>query len=493
MDERLASRRRWWPTAGTLRDRWLEIAAYVVFAVADLFLSFWGQPHSVRFNDSATYMTVSFTGSSGRLWFVPLMFRLAGDDVWRVVLQTFVGVACWCLLAGQVAKGLVTRAGRLAGVAVTLLLALTPEVVQWNRAILSESLAISMSALLLAAGFWFARQPGWWSLGGLCTTALAWAFCRQVQALVVVLLVVPLVVLVVRWPGRRALCLTGAVAIAGLAVWGITDSVQPGAIPRFNSIAIIRYRAGTDPAEMTYLRHHGLPEKAPLRSPIPFARVGLPVNVTEHADSKDMVRLIKDPALVTWVDHHWDDVYAGYLLSHPGEALGPPVANAPYLMTVNPDYVRAIELPPWLSDAVYGDTATYLLVLASLAAVSVVLAAVRRRVTPFMAVCLLAVGFDYVWTVAVWNLSASELSRLYEPGAVIAHLVLALLVISAAEGLARRHPADGQVGPVTISTEMASTARSTADSVRRRSPTRDSGPASASGTSNRMAIWSPAR
>ena len=237
--------------AGTLRDRWLEITAYGLFAAADLFLSFWGQPHSVRFNDSATYMTVSLTGSSGRLWFVPLVFRLAGGDVGRVVLQTLVGVACWCALAEQVAQGLSTRVGRLVGVMVTLLLALTPEVVQWNRAILSESLALSMSALLLAASFWFARRPGWWSLGGLCATALAWAFCRQVQALVVVLLAVPLLVLVVRWPGRRALCLTGAVVIAGLAVWGIADSVQPGAISRFNSIAIIRYRAGTDPAELS--------------------------------------------------------------------------------------------------------------------------------------------------------------------------------------------------------------------------------------------------
>ncbi|HEY5244712.1 MAG TPA: hypothetical protein VIJ60_03510 [Acidimicrobiales bacterium] len=493
MDERLTSRRRRRPTVGTLRDRWLEIAAYVLFAAADLFLSFWGQPHSVRFNDSATYMTVSFTGSSGRLWFVPLMFRLAGDDTWRVVLQTLVGVACWCLLAEQVARGLVARVGRFAGVAVTLLLALTPEVVQWNRAILSESLAISMSALLLAAGFWFARRPGWWSLGGLCATALAWAFCRQVQALVVVLLAVPLLVLAVRWPGRRALCLTGAVVMVGLAAWGIADSVQPGAISRFNSIAVIRYRAGTDPAELAYLRRHGLPEVAPLRRPIPFARVGLPVNVTEHANSKDMVRLVEDPALATWVDHHWDDVYAGYLLSHPGQALGPPVANAPYLMTGNPDYVQAIELPSWLSDVVYGDTATYLLVLVSLAAVLVILAAVRRRVTPFMAVCLLAVGFDYVWTVAVWNLSASELLRLYEPEAVIAHLILALLVVAAVERLMRRQSADDQVDAEIISTEMASTATSTADSVRRRSPTRDSGPASASGTSNRMAIWSPAR
>jgi len=424
--------------AGTLRDRWLEIAAYVLFAAADLFLSFWGQPHSVRFNDSATYMTVSFTGSSGRLWFVPLVFRLAGDDIGRVVLQTLVGVACWCLLAEQVAKGLVTRAGRLAGVAVTLLLALTPEVVQWNRAILSESLTISMSALLLAASFWFARRPGWWSLGGLCATALAWAFCRQVQALVVVLLAVPLLVLVVRWPGRRALCLTGAVVIAGLAVWGIADSVQPGAISRFNSIAIIRYRAGTDPAELTYLRRNGLPEVAPLRRPIPFVQVGLPVDVTEHADSEDMVRLTEDPTLVAWVDQHWDDVYAGYLLSHPGEALGPPVANAPDLMTVNPDYVQAVALPSWLSDAVYGDTSTYLLVLASMAAVLVVLAAVRRRLTPFMVVCLLAVGFDYVWTVAVWNLSASELPRLYEPEAVVAHLVLALMALAGLESLVPR-------------------------------------------------------
>ncbi|MGH9101917.1 MAG: hypothetical protein ACRDYD_02885 [Acidimicrobiales bacterium] len=68
-----------------------------------MFLSLAGWPHVGIFNDSATYLYPSLGGSSGRLWFVPLVFWLAGSNGSRVVVQTVVGAGCWLVLAAAVA------------------------------------------------------------------------------------------------------------------------------------------------------------------------------------------------------------------------------------------------------------------------------------------------------------------------------------------------------------------------------------------------------
>lgn len=428
------------------------------YVAGDLFLSLVGQPHVAVFNDSVTYLHPSLMGSTGRLWFVPALYWLAVSDEGRVVLQTVVGIGCWLALAAAAAGALATRAARLIAFAAILVIASTPEVVQWNRAILSESLAISVTVALLAASVWLVRRRSWWSLAVWLVAVLAWTFSRQVQALVVAVLAVPLLVAAARAKGRRAVCLVGASAVLGFAAWGIVASLQATSIARFNAVAIVRYRAGTNPAELRYFEAHGLPMVAPLRSPIPFEPSGLPVNVTQHANPADMTRLLSDQTLVRWVDHHWDAVYARYLIGHPSTDLGPPVIEAPTLMTMNPGYVQGPEMPTWLVDAVYGTSPSYLIVLFGLGVAGLVATAWRRRAGSLLWLAAGAVVFDCLWCAAVWNLSASELPRLYDPEAVVAHVLLDLLVVVALDSWwGRGRGRHGAARPSTASTAQGST------------------------------------
>ncbi|MGH9088571.1 MAG: hypothetical protein ACRDYZ_10775 [Acidimicrobiales bacterium] len=413
-----------------LRRHWPELALGAGYVAANLSLSLTGRPHVAIFNDSATYLVPSFTGSSGRLWFVPVLYWLAGSDGARVVLQTVVGTCCWLALAAVLARMLTARALRRAGVGIVLLVGLSPEVVQWNRAILSESLAISVSVALLAASIWLLARRSWCALAVWLTLVLAWAFSRQVQALIVVVLAFPLLVMAVRRPAVRKKYLVGAAAVVAIASWGVVASLQASSITRFNAIAIVRYRVETHPGELQYLEARGLPMVAPLRAPIPFGPAGLPVNVTEHANPTDMTHLLASPQLVDWIDQRWDGVYARYLVTHPATALGPPIANAPALMTVDPGYVQGKELPVWLLDVTYGASPAYLLVLFGLAVIVAVAAGARGRASATLWLLGAALAFDYLWCAAVWNLSASELPRLYDPQAVVAHVLLDALLLA---------------------------------------------------------------
>src|SRR5262249_36509461 len=124
-----------------------------LYSAAFAFLRLWsivGRP-VIRYPDSASYFYVDFLGhaAGGRSPTVPLLYTALWSDRARVAAQVIVGIACWSTLAFAVAKSLrhpyVARAGAL----LVLLLGATIQVTEWDQIILSESLSISLTALLL--------------------------------------------------------------------------------------------------------------------------------------------------------------------------------------------------------------------------------------------------------------------------------------------------------------------------------------------------------
>ena len=177
-----------------------------------------------------------------------------------------------------------------------LLLALTAPVIQWNRAVLSESIAISLTVLLLAAWLAFARRMDGKSTAALLVVTVLWTFTRQDQAFVVFILFVPFAFVTWLRPQARRVALVGLLGVALIGIWGTATALQGSKSRAELQLAgIVQFRAATNPGEMTYLRNHGLPRTSALKLPPPFTTVGQPVNVTQFADPFAQYRLGDDP------------------------------------------------------------------------------------------------------------------------------------------------------------------------------------------------------
>jgi hypothetical protein len=155
---------------------------------------------------------VSLTGHSPRLWGVPVFYALLGNDSLRAVGQWAIATLAWSTMAA-VAWGLLrTTAARFAGTGAVLLLALHDVVGNWDFAMLSESLSISLGvlafALLLRFAFPGPRATGSLpALVGLTVAGFWWTFTRPDIRVFTVFLVLALVLVAYRsrrWAGAIA-------------------------------------------------------------------------------------------------------------------------------------------------------------------------------------------------------------------------------------------------------------------------------------------------
>jgi hypothetical protein len=439
------------------------VVCYTAFAVTYVALSSASTPHVYdSYPDSHTYLSVSFLGHAERLWTIPMLYYFGGTSAGRVALQIVIGAACWITLAVQVGRVLQVRIIRLIAQAVILLIALCAPVLQWNRIILSESLSISLTALLLAVSLALARRMDVRAVAAFLAVAVLWTFARQVQAFVVFALAIPFLIVAWRRPEVRRVALIGALGIGVICVWGTvtalqTSSVSPNGIAATNPseaqlAGIIQFRAISSPEEIRYFHSHGLPYTSALEFPPPFTSVGQPVNVTQFADPYSEYLLADDPAFKRWADEKGQSVYLKYLISHPWSTVSQPVIHAPQLMTMNPDYIATPALPSWATTLVYGnlnsvaepDTPSgaprssdpiYALVLVSVAAVLLVLVAVRRRLTSAIWVAVCGMVFVALWAIAIWSFATTELPREFIEPAVLFHVTAVVLIASALDSL----------------------------------------------------------
>ena len=424
------------------------------FGIAYLALSWAGTPRVFdNFPDSHTYLPISFLGHADRLWTIPLIYFVGSSSAGRVALQTGIGLACWITLAIQIGRMINIRAIRWASQVFVLLLALTAPVIQWNRAVLSESIAISLTVLLFATWLAFARRMDMRSTAALLVVTVLWTFTRQDQAFVVFVLFVPFAFTAWLRPQARRVALVGLLGVALIGIWGTATALQGSRSRAELQLAgIVQFRAATDPGEMTYLRNHGLPRTSALKLPPPFTTVGQPVNVTQFADPFAQYRLGDDPQFKRWAVTQGDTVLLKYFATHPWTTVSQPLFHAPQLMTMNPDYIRVPALPQWASTVVYGNLSSiavpnapqgpprssdpiYLVVVVGLGAVLFVLCALRRRLSRASWVALGGLAFAAVWTLAIWNLAATELPREFIPPAVLVHVAAIVMIATSLDSL----------------------------------------------------------
>jgi hypothetical protein len=384
--------------------------------------------HAFVYADSIDYETLDFTGHARRPWVTPLLYHLVSDPALRIALQASIGAVCWSFLAVQAAQ--LTRDRRVRwGLLVTVLaLSLTTTVTNWDTAMLSESLALSFTALVLGALAACARRPGLpWAAGVLVAWVL-WIWTRQAHLVASVLATVALgVVLAVllarrrKVPGHLLLLVPGVAVITLVAGFTYSRNTE---IVHFNLAMVIGNRVLPDPERVDWYLDHGMPRS----------------EVVTRGQAVAPQELLADRRFSHWIDTEGTGTYAKDLLEHPWRRVTEPLESMvsdrpPFGQLDRPDEVMLASpdsygvgrevLPRFVEELLFDPGHAGMVVL--LLAVVALATAHEWRERGFdrrWGLPLLVLGLQIPTLLLIWHTSTAELGRLALPSALILRITL---------------------------------------------------------------------
>lgn len=274
--------------------------------------------------DSGEYATLDFSGRWRRPWATPLLYAAMGrESRYEVWAQATVGALCWTLLGLSVAAWFRDRTVRIVVVAAVCLLGLTTSVTNWDTAVLSESLALSLTVALIAGWLALARRPSVGAAVLLAMVTVPWLFVRQSLLPTAALVVVAAAVAaVVTWRrGGRWRPLAG-LALALLVLTGVAAASysRNQEIVNTNLTVIVANRIAPEPDRLAW-----------------FVAEGMPIPGGGNWDPNAMEQ---DAAFGPWVRSEGRSTYARFLLTHPWYTLTAPL---PEMVTVRRSYGDPVE------------------------------------------------------------------------------------------------------------------------------------------------------
>jgi hypothetical protein len=399
------------------------------FAVLRVFASA-GLP--VRFPDTPTYLPLNFLGQDARLWTIPLVWNLADTDMLRVAVQVVFGVVAWTVLALEVGRLIADVRVRWAALALVLALGLVPQVTEWDRCLLSESLSTSLLVLLVASLLRVSTGRSRAPVAAAIGITTLWIFTRQLNA-ILFLVLLPLVLGYVAWRlrGRERVAVAAAlVLIGGWSTLALTaDTRQSQAVETWNSVQIVETRIAVNPAALAFFEARGLP---PSRY-IAAERGNFPGSTSP---------LFADRPFMQWIDHRFESVYASYLLHRWRSTLTKPFEELPAAISFPMSFTSPREVLPESVGRSLWDSEAGIGIFAVLAAIFAGLAVGLRARVRAIPVVMLLVAFAAVGTVLTWNLTGFgpndgevSLARLFLPVAVAVRIAILVGLASSVDSL----------------------------------------------------------
>jgi hypothetical protein len=201
----------------------------------------------------------------------------------------------------------------------------------WDGALLSESLTLSVGALLVAALLVFVQKPTRkWAAAVLLLTLL-FAGTRSTNGYLAPFLLIPVAAVVFRRSRWIAVVVTaGSLAIAGIAY--ASANVRQWQVPLGE---IVAGRVLAKPSEQAYFVARGMPVRPSLAQDIWSHRI--PLEAFEMTPSLAY--------FMPWFEQKGRGVYTDYLLSHPADALADPIADIPAMISPSPSTQDLQGLP----------------------------------------------------------------------------------------------------------------------------------------------------
>ena len=363
-------------------------------------------------------------------WAVPLLYKLLpGTAAVSVpVAQLLISIAAWLVLAFAFGRCFTEGRLRLLATALVLAFSCSPLVAQWDGVLLSESLSLSLLALVLACAIELARAPRLAAVAALLVTGVLWAATRDANVYAFLLLAPALVYPL--WRRRRTLAVTLAVGTAAI----LTLSAWSASSPRRWELLLIDnvdQRVLADPSARDYFRGRGMPFQSDLRRRL-------------YASRRPLSRFDRDPELRSfrgWLRRSGRSTYADYLVSHPRTTLEQPLGRVGLLLSpVGLDFYRPPRfrslLPRPLDRLLFprsGRTTLLLLALATVGALGLGCASRTKALVP-----LAGAASVIPLAVLIWDSEPREVPRHELVPTVLTRLSLLALCLLIAQELAAR-------------------------------------------------------
>ena len=227
--------------------------------------------------------------------------------------QVVLAAAAWWVLASVASSLIRDRRLSIALRVVVLMLGLAAPVVSWNSLLLSESVAISLTALLIAAWIRYSRAPRWQTAATALTVTLFWTFTRQPHVLLCGLIAVVAVVAWARASDSRRLKAVVASTLIAIAVAGFVEINRNQSISRTNVGSIIQNRILLNKGWTKWFVAHGMPY-----SPSIAKYAGVPFHY-QHENTQ----------YFDWIDTDGTSTYLRFVLTHPRYTLLDPLPYFP--------------------------------------------------------------------------------------------------------------------------------------------------------------------
>lgn len=249
-----------------------------------------------RTYDSAGYeAAISLTGSAFRPWLLPALYRVL-PDTGVAMMQVLVSAAAFVTLSVAIGNTMRHQHVRVISMGAVLLLGLSPRITAWDTALLSESLAISLTCVLVALVVSRSRSA-WWFTAVVVSFAL-WAFVRDAHGLLAPIAGAGLVA--AGWNSRWRWWLSLSVVLTVL--WVGIAAQRNNEIEAVNVTANIAFRIQPDTASWDWFRGRGMPDSTAFDIEALYAR-------------RDA--LWADPEFRGWIDRSGVRSYQIFLLTHP--------------------------------------------------------------------------------------------------------------------------------------------------------------------------------
>jgi len=391
--------------------------------------------------DSIEYRGVALLGGHRRPWTVPLLHAMVGDGAARVVAHALLGAAAWSALAVAVAAVVEHRGVRLVAAAAVIGTGLTTSVTNYDATITSETVAVSLTVLLVAAWLRIATA-GLTPLraAALLGVAVLFAFTRNDHPLLLALNAVPAAVVVLRTRERRWAAVAGGLLV--ISAWGVLAANRNDEIERFNLAMVMANRIVPDEDFLRWFTERDMPLPRGVQP-----GVGLPGGDTTLA-------FADDPAWNRWAGRDGRSTYIRFLAVHPHhlllepwpDVLGlrsttlEPPQRPTVLLSPGEGYGRVHPvLPPPVESVLWGpgEPGSIVVALAGLTAAAVAGGAAAelrhpRRAVARLGPARLVAGAALVLGVGhmllVWHASPIELGRLAMVPATTVHVAVLVLV-----------------------------------------------------------------
>jgi hypothetical protein len=271
-----------------------------------------------RFPDTAGYETFHFLGDIDRFWSVPFFYSLIDNNVGRVTFQVAVATTAWSWCALLLSK--MSRYPRTVLSAV-LLLGISPQVVRYDLALLSESLGISFFVLTIAASLNVRKRKTAFATAVWLFSLTLCVYTRPVHLWVLLIVLLSPMLAFVNSRGRKVSLTTVILLI--ISCGALLQLRANSSTSALNLYTVLQERIITDDSRFEWFTQQGMPVSPGMRDAAGYDFVGqFPPEVSaiiplpEGQQPPSLMRVGGVP-LAQWVQDEGWKTYVHYVVAHP--------------------------------------------------------------------------------------------------------------------------------------------------------------------------------